>query len=272
MEEKEQKLRELLENLGKLVPTLLFIGKTTDKHRAFMMDSPEDTDEKRKIDLIASVAMMMDQQQALRDVIFSAVSWFMQENPKYRDGMQEALNILKELDEHQRTAEKVEPKFKVKYAGSEYNVLEIKKSAGVIYYGIEDEPNHIDYIKADNCEIINGGYGVKEDGFPFPTKPVIFSEKKELNKIELKTLGNMTLNEYQLKNNQTIMEENKKELQSLLTRLGEIVPTLLDDADVLIAALADSMARFPQLYYAVKFALNGAEGMRREYFDNAKNN
>lgn len=45
-----------------------------------------------------------------------------------------------------------------------------------------------------------------------------------------------------------------------------------DDADVLIAALADSMVRFPQLYYAVKFALKGAEGMRREYFDNAKNN
>jgi len=29
----------------------------------------------------------------------------MQENPKYRDAMQEALNKLKELDEHQRTAE-----------------------------------------------------------------------------------------------------------------------------------------------------------------------
>lgn len=104
--------------------------------------------------------------------------------PKYRGAMQKALDTLKELDEHQRTAEKVEPKFKVKYAGSEYNVLEIKKSAGVIYYGIEDEPNHIDYIKADNCEIINGGYGVKEDGFSFPTKPVMFSEKKELNKID----------------------------------------------------------------------------------------
>lgn len=75
-------------------------------------------------------------------------------------------------------AENVDPDFKVKYAGSEYNVLEIKKSAGVIYYGIEDEHNHIDYIKADNCEIINGGYGVKEDGFSFPTKPVMFSEKK----------------------------------------------------------------------------------------------
>ena len=105
MDEKEQKLRKLLENLGELVPTLLFIGKTTDKHCALFMGSPEEDDEKRKIDLCAAIAMMMEQHQALREIIFSAVSWFMQENPKYRDAMQEALNKLKELDEHQRTAE-----------------------------------------------------------------------------------------------------------------------------------------------------------------------
>lgn len=74
--------------------------------------------------------------------------------------------------------EKVQlPKFKVKYAGSEYNVLEIKESAGVTYYGIEDEPNHIDYVKAENCEIISG-YAIKENGSPYPTKPAVFSEQK----------------------------------------------------------------------------------------------
>lgn len=51
--------------------------------------------------------------------------------------------------------ENVEPKFKVKYAGSEYNVIEIKEIAGDAYYGIEDEPNHIDYVLPDNCEIIS---------------------------------------------------------------------------------------------------------------------
>lgn len=101
----QKELNLLLQKVGKICPTLLFIGTTTDKHGAFMMGSPEDTDEKRMIDLASSVAMMMEQQQALREIIFSAVSWFMQENPKYRDGMQEALNKLKELDEHQRTAE-----------------------------------------------------------------------------------------------------------------------------------------------------------------------
>ena len=105
MDKKEQKLRDLLENLGEIVPTLLVVGMTADKHGALFMGSPEEDNEKRGIDLCATIAMMMEQHQALREIIFSAVSWFMQENPKYRDAMQEALNKLKEIDEHQRTAE-----------------------------------------------------------------------------------------------------------------------------------------------------------------------
>ena len=105
MEETKKELQSLLTRLGEIVPTLLFIGTTTDKHGAFMMGSPEKTDGERKFELVATVAMMMDQKQALREVIFSAVSWIMQENPMYRDAMQEALDKLKELDEHQRTAE-----------------------------------------------------------------------------------------------------------------------------------------------------------------------
>ena len=73
-------------------------------------------------------------------------------------------------------APKVEPKFKVKYAGREYNVLEVKDIAGVTFYGIEDEPNHIDYVQAENCERVCG-YSIKENGCSFPTKPIMFSEK-----------------------------------------------------------------------------------------------
>ena len=72
---------------------------------------------------------------------------------------------------------KNEPKFKVKYAGGEYNVFETKELAGVTFYGIEDEPNHIDYVKAESCEII-GGYTIKENGSPYPTYPAVFSEQK----------------------------------------------------------------------------------------------
>ena len=103
--EKNEKLNDLLKQVAEIVPTMLFIGTTADKQGALLMGSPEKTDEQRKIDLAVTVSMMMDQRTELRDVIFSAVSWFMQENPKYRDAMQKALDKLKELDEHQRTAE-----------------------------------------------------------------------------------------------------------------------------------------------------------------------
>ena len=77
--------------------------------------------------------------------------------------------------EHKPT-DKVEPKFRVKYAGSEYNVLEVKEIAGIIFYGIEDEPHHIDYVRPDHCDIISG-YGVKEKGNPYPTESAIFLEQ-----------------------------------------------------------------------------------------------
>jgi len=84
-----------------------------------------------------------------------------------------ALEAVKE--EKVDNANKVEPKFKIKLAGREYNVLEIKESAGVTFYGIEDEPNHIDYVLSNDCEIVSG-YGVKEKGNSYPTKSAIFSE------------------------------------------------------------------------------------------------
>ena len=90
----------------------------------------------------------------------------------------ELAKLPKEEPEKQgeKSADKVEPKFKVKYAGSEYNVFETKDIAGVTFYGIEDEPNHIDYVKAENCEIVSG-YAIKENGSPYPTKPAVFSEQ-----------------------------------------------------------------------------------------------
>ena len=78
----------------------------------------------------------------------------------------ESWNEFLEGQGEQKTTDKVEPKFKVKYAGSEYNVLEVKDIAGITFYGIEDEPNHIDYVRPDHCEIIRG-YG----WFPNPTNP-----------------------------------------------------------------------------------------------------
>ena len=95
------------------------------------------------------------------------------DDEKYQQGWHDA---IEKKEEKVDNANKVEPKFKVKYAGNEYNVLEIKEIAGITYYGIEDEPNHIDYVLPENCEIISG-YDVKEKGNLYPTKTAIFSEQ-----------------------------------------------------------------------------------------------
>lgn len=98
-----------------------------------------------------------------------------------------ALEAVREekVDNQNCAADKIESKFKVKYAGSEYNVFETKNIAGVPFYGIEDEPNHIDYVQAENCEIISG-YATKEKGSSYPTKSAVFSEQKPINKVEPK--------------------------------------------------------------------------------------
>ena len=113
----------------------------------------------------------------------------------------------------QKPVDKVEPKFKVKYAGSEYNVFETKDIAGVTYYGIEDEPNHIDYVKAENCEIISG-YAIKENASPYPTKPAVFSEQNPAwSEVDERNLY------YWLDNNKSIGNDKYRWLLSLKDRV-----------------------------------------------------
>lgn len=101
------------------------------------------------------------------------ISWLEKQGKKTQ--CKSALEAIKEKPAN--NANKVEPKFKVKYAGNEYNVLETKEfPGGITYYGIEDEPNHIDYVLPENCEIISG-YGEKEKGNLYPTKSATFSEQ-----------------------------------------------------------------------------------------------
>ena len=111
----------------------------------------------------------------------------------------------------QKPVSNVEPKFKVKYAGSEYNVFETKDIAGVTFYGIEDEPNHIDYVKAENCEVISG-YSIKENGSPYPTKLAVFSEQKPAwSEEDEENLNNVLYILNQLKDTSSYEEDNTAE-------------------------------------------------------------
>ena len=58
---------------------------------------------------------------------------------------------------------------KVKYGKKTYEVKEVKEFPHGTMYGIEDEPNHIDYINPSSCEVIDvDGYGCKKSGLSHP--------------------------------------------------------------------------------------------------------
>ena len=73
--------------------------------------------------------------------------------------------------------------FKVKYEGKEYNVKNIEGDA---VYEAEDQNNIPVYLDSEYCEIIRGGYDIKENGSPYPTKSATFSEQESNDEIEPK--------------------------------------------------------------------------------------
>ena len=75
--------------------------------------------------------------------------------------------------------------FKVNFNDKEYNVRGIFGDVSLELYD-ESNPNHFIYASLDNCEIVKGGYGIKENGSPYPTKSATFSEQKSVDKIEPK--------------------------------------------------------------------------------------
>lgn len=95
--EKNEKLNDLLKQVVEIVPTMLFIGTTADKQGALLMCSPEKTSERRKIDLTATIAMIMDARAECHEVILSGVCYYLQQNPEYQEKMREALDKMKEF-------------------------------------------------------------------------------------------------------------------------------------------------------------------------------
>ena len=93
--EQNQKLNDLLKQVAEIVPTMIFIGLTADKHGAMLMGPPEETDEKRMLDLTAAIAMLMEARAECHEVMLSAVCYYLQQNPQYQEKMRVALDKMK---------------------------------------------------------------------------------------------------------------------------------------------------------------------------------
>jgi len=87
--------------------------------------------------------------------------------------MREELGWLKSL----RPQPKVEREpMEIKYGGRIYQVHGMRAlPGGASGYIIEDEPGHYDCIMNPE-EVLGGGYGVKQNGSPYPTKEATFDE------------------------------------------------------------------------------------------------
>lgn len=76
---------------------------------------------------------------------------------------------------HPQPKQESEP-IEIKYAGKLYKVFGTKElPGGVVGYIIEDEPGHYDCIIHPD-EVLGGGYGIKSNGSPYPTKEANFGQ------------------------------------------------------------------------------------------------
>lgn len=87
-------------------------------------------------------------------------------------------DFLKSLPERFNLQPKQESEpIEIKYAGKIYKVYGTKElPGGVVGYIIEDEPGHYDCIIHPD-EVLGGGYGIKSNGSPYPTKEITSDEK-----------------------------------------------------------------------------------------------
>lgn len=78
-------LNQLLKDVAAIMPTMLVIGLTEDKHGALFMTSPEKTSEKRAEDVAVSVAMMMEYNPDTRQIQLAALTTSCNMNPTIGD-------------------------------------------------------------------------------------------------------------------------------------------------------------------------------------------
>ena len=92
-----------------------------------------------------------------------------------KENRKKAFELIDEL--RPQPKEEREP-MEIKYGGKIYQVHGMRAlPGGAAGYIIEDEPGHYDCIMNPE-EVLGGGYGVKQNGSPYPTKEATFDEPR----------------------------------------------------------------------------------------------
>lgn len=87
-----QKLLELLNEVSVLVPTLFFVGKMADGRGALYMGSPKGKRSDKETDIGLVIAGMMNEQGQAKDILLSAVSFWLSKHPDLWEKLKVAMD------------------------------------------------------------------------------------------------------------------------------------------------------------------------------------
>lgn len=78
---KDDRLKELLDEVSGHVPTLFFVGKMTDGRGVLYMGSPKNDQSDKEADIGFVIAGLMNEHGQARDILLSAVSFWLSRHP-----------------------------------------------------------------------------------------------------------------------------------------------------------------------------------------------
>ena len=87
-----QKLVELLDKVSVLAPTLFFVGKMADGRGALYMGSPKGERSDKETDIGIVIASLMNEQGQAKDILLSAVSFWLSKHPDLWEKLKVAMD------------------------------------------------------------------------------------------------------------------------------------------------------------------------------------
>lgn len=88
-------LNKTFEDITKLVPTIVVLGRTADGKGLMMMNSNEQTSEQKEEDICICIATMLQSNEQVRNIMLASICHFMQQNPEYQKHMMKAIKLMR---------------------------------------------------------------------------------------------------------------------------------------------------------------------------------
>lgn len=77
MDERVQKLTELLNQTANIVPAMVFMGRTPDNKITLFMSSSERDSKDKEVDIGYTVIMLMMKEPSIRNILLNSVSYYL---------------------------------------------------------------------------------------------------------------------------------------------------------------------------------------------------